>query len=178
MRKIGITLWVVAIILAAGLSSILLRTDLLAGTPDRPSGASSTSRAGSPPTTGTAPTTDPSTAPASAPTVPATVPSDPSPSTSTPSDLYQALRSAAQQLMGNADGSRANSSDSRAFSAWYQRLEAAYGGPVPVDVAFGWFTQLFGDHVHSNRQADRTDALGCLVGAVPPGKCPAVLGDG
>ena len=174
MRKIGITLWVVAVILAAGLSVILLRTNLLAGPPARPSSASSSTRAGRPPTTATEPTTVPSSAPAAAPTVPSTLPADPSPPATTPGDLYQALRSAAQQLIGNADRSRAGGSDSPDFSTWYQQLQTAYGGPLPVDVAFAWFTQLFGDHVHSNGQIDGADALACLVGAFPLRTCPAV----
>ncbi len=84
MRKTGITLWVVAIILAAGLSAILLRTNLLAGPSARPSSASSNSRAGSPPTTATAPTTTPYRQPAAALTVPTTLPTDPSPAATTP----------------------------------------------------------------------------------------------
>jgi len=178
MRKIGITLWVVAIILAAGLSAILLRTNLLAGPPPRPSGAGSSSPTASPPTTRTAPATAPPNAPTSATTAPTTMPPDPPPPTTTPGDLYQALRSAAQQLIGNSNGGRANSSDSHDFSAWYQRLEEAYGAPLPVDVAFGWFTQLFGGRVHSNDQSEGADALACLAGAFPPRRCSAVLGYG
>jgi hypothetical protein len=178
MRKIGITLWVVAIIVAAGLSAVLLRTNLLAGPPDRPSSAGSTNRAGSPPTTGAAPTTAPSGPPASAATAPTTLPSDPSPSTTSPGDLYQALRSAAQQLIGNGDRDHANGSDSHDFSAWYQRLEAAYGGPLPADVAFDWFTQLFGHRDVSNGQADGANALVCLAGGFPSRTCPAGVGDG
>ena len=110
MRKTGITLWVVAIILAAGLSAILLRTNLLAGPSARPSSASSNSRAGSPPTTATAPTTTPSRPPAAALTGPTTLPTDPSPPATTPGDLYQALRSAAQEFIGKGDHSRSGRS--------------------------------------------------------------------
>jgi len=178
MRKIGITLWVVAIILAAALSAILLRTNLLAGPPERPASAGSGSPAGSPPTTATAPTTAPARTPVSATTAPTTVPPDPAPPTTTPGDLYQALRSAAQQLMGSSNGRGTDGSGSHDFSAWYQRLEAAYGAPLPVDVAFGWFTQVFGDRGHSNGQAEGVEALACLSGAFPPRWCPAALGDG
>jgi hypothetical protein len=160
MRKIGITLWVVAVILAGGLSTVLLRTDLLAGPTARPSSTSSGSQAGSPPSTAPRPAPAPSSPAATTPPVPTTLPSDPSVPATTPGDLYQALRSAAEELGGNADHTGAGRSDWHEFSIWYQRLQTAYGGPLPVNVAFAWFAQLFGDHAHPYGQTDGADALG------------------
>jgi hypothetical protein len=177
MRKIGITLWVVAIILAAGLSAVLLRTNLLAGPTARPSSAGSVSRAATPPSTAAHPTAAPSLAPATTAPVPTTSPEDPSPSAAAPGDLYQALRSAAQQLLGSADHNQDGRSDSPDFSIWYQQLETAYGGPLPVHLAFAWFKQLFGDHLQPNGQTGGADALACVVRTFAPRTCPAVPGD-
>jgi hypothetical protein len=189
MRKIGIALWMVAIILAASLSAILLRTNLLAGPPARPSSAGSYGRPRSPGATTTGPSTGPSgastvptTAPASAgtsdPTDPTTSPTDPSPATGTSSDLYQAWQRAVDQIVGNGDNSRSKSSDWRDFATWYQQLEAAYGRPLPVDVAFAWFKQLFGDHVHPVDPANRAAALACLAGPLSPRACAPGPGPG
>jgi hypothetical protein len=191
MRKIGIALWMVAIILAASLSAILLRTNLLAGPPARPNSAGSYSRPGGPrpqitrPSTGasgasTVPTTTaPSSAGTSDPTDPTTSPTDPSPAAGTSSDLYQALQRAVDQLEGNGDNSRSKSSDWRDFATWYQQLEAAYGRPLPVDMAYAWFKQIFGDHVHPVDPAKRADALACLVGPWSPPACaPGPVNDG
>jgi hypothetical protein len=161
MRKIGITLWLVAIILAAGLSATLLRTNLLAGPQARAGDPVSNRNIGSPtpPAKGPAPAS--ASPPAAAPTVPSTSPAGTLPPTAAGSDeLYQALQRIAQQLMGPDASGQGGASG---FLAWYQQLEAASGQPMPADVAYAWFRHVLSDRVHGEH-ATGTDALTCGAG--------------
>jgi hypothetical protein len=167
MRKIGITLWLVAIILAAGLSAILVRTNLLAGPQARSSDPVSNSNLGKP----TSPKDLPATSgppPVATPTVPTTSPTDTPPTTAAgPDDFYQALQRIAQQVMGT-DGRSG-------FLAWYQQLEAAYGRVMPAEVAFAWYRHLFPDRLHG-KQASDADAPACGAGTFSLRTCGAELG--
>jgi hypothetical protein len=174
MRKIGITLWVVAILSAAALSAALVRTNLLAGPSTRPSSTSPTAGSQSPTTTTTAPTTAPAGAPTSPPTVPTTSPNDPV--ANSPGDLFQALQHAAQRVMGNDHGNRSGRSDASVFSSWYQQLETAYGRALPDEVAHALYTRLFPDRADASGHQD-ADALACLVGVSPARTCPTVAGE-
>jgi hypothetical protein len=165
MRKIGITLWLVAILLAAGLSAILLRTNLLAVPQARSTDPPFHSNPGAsiPPANAPAPA---STRPPSAsPSVPTTSPADTPPAAASgPDDFYQALQRIAQQLMGNGDDPGSG------FLAWYRQLEAAYGQTVPADVAFAWFQHHFSDGGHAAPKSS-TEALACTPGTFSPRTC-------
>ncbi len=162
MRRIGITLWLVAIVFAASLSAVLLRTNLLTGPQARSSDPVSNGNLGSstPPAKATAPASGPASAPAPAatPTVPPTSPALTPPTTAAgPDDFYQALQQIAQQLEGPDGSGRGGGSG---FLAWYQQLEAASGRTASGDTASAWFRQFFPDRVHGE-DANRTDALTC-----------------
>jgi hypothetical protein len=193
MRKIGITLWVVAGILAAGLSAVLLRTDLLAE-PQTPSTAPQPAgRAGTPATTTRPPPTAPITVPPSATSVPATSPNDAAapnapandgPGTDTTpadgppadgtgvNDLYQAFQNALQQLMGG----ETDRPGVRSFYSWYQHLSTGYGQAVPLDEAFAWYQQLLGGRSHGNGRLDGAGGPDCSGGHLWRSTCPEVTG--
>ena len=193
MRRIGITLWVVAVILAAGLSAVLLRTDLLAG-PQSPSTAPrSASRAGPPAITASPPLPAPINVPPTATSVPATSPNNASPpgapagvgpGSDTPdgplaggtgvSDLYQAFQHAAQQLIGG----ETDQPGIRSFFSWYQRLSTVYGQAVPLDEAFAWYQQLLGTRTHGHGRLDGAGGPDCLVASLWRSTCPPITGGG
>jgi hypothetical protein len=180
MRKIGITLWLVAIILAAGLSAVLLRTNLLAGPQERSSDPALNSNLGNstPPTKGPAPASGtapgPTTTVPTTLTVPTTSPAFTPPTTiAGPNDFFHALQGIAQQVVGPDGRGRGGGSG---FLAWYEQLEATSGRTVPADVAFAWFQHLFPDRVHGERTKS-ADALTCRTPTSSLGTCPGGPGD-
>jgi hypothetical protein len=180
MRKIGITLWLVAIILAAGLSAVLLRTNLLGGPEDRSSDPALNSNLGNsgPPTKAPGAASDtapgPTTTVPTTLTVPTTSPAFTPPTTvDGPNDFYHALQRIAQQLVGTDGNGRGGGSD---FPAWYEQLEATSGRTVPADVAFAWYQHLFPDRVHGERTRS-ADALTCGTPTSSLGTCPGGPGN-
>jgi hypothetical protein len=191
VRKIGITLWVVAVILAVGLGAVLLRTDLLAG-PQSPSTAPrSGDRAGTPAITTSPPPSVPINVPPTATSLPATSPNASPPDApasdgpgsdtaggplagGTVNDLYQAFQHAAQQLIGG----ETDQPEIRSFFSWYQRLSTVYGQAVPLDEAFAWYQQLLGSRTHGNGRLDDAGGPNCSVGSLWRSTCPPVTGGG
>lgn len=161
MRKIGITLWVIAAILAAGLGALLLRTNVLGAPQARSTSPSFSSRVGSTTTTTTvtspAPdvppvaTTGPPTSPTESPT-----PTDPSTPATTRDDLYQALQQAAQRLMGtNGDDSPPSGRD---LFAWFEQLEAGNGAASLFGPAFTSIGTPFPGWVHADPHRGGADS--------------------